>query len=347
MLENLFARLPFNLSELLIFLATIIGFVVAGMLLGWFFKIYVSRWAKKTKTTIDDLIVEKIKPPFSYVIWFIGLKVALHPLNLNYIVLDRIVDSIILFIIIWVVAVVADILVKAILEKVVSKTKSEIDDALVPLAEKTLKVIIWAVGIIWILGIWNVDIRPILGGLGIAGLAIGFAVKDSLSNIFGGIALILDRTIKVGDKVKLQSGETGFIVDVGLRSTKLKTFNNEIITIPNGQLVNSRIQNYGQPDPSLKVSIDFGVNYNSDVDLVRKVVSQIIKSMDGIMDDPAVEVLFLSMGDSSLNFSARFWVPDHSEAWDKKLEATDKIFRALKEAKIDIPFPTQTVYVKK
>ena len=128
---------------------------------------------------------------------------------------------------------------------------------------------------------------------------------------------------------------------------QLKTFNNEVITIPNGQLVNSRIQNFGQPDPSLKVVIDFGVSYESDVDLVRKVVSQAIKSIEDIMDDPPVEVLFLSMEDFYLKFSARFWVADYNIAWDKQLEATDKIFKALKEAKIEIPYPTQTVHLKK
>ncbi len=346
-MDKIFSKLPFDLAELLVALAVVVGFILAGKILTWLVKTYFNKWAQKTETQLDDLLMEKIKPPLSYVIWFLGLKLAFKPLNLDYEVLDRAVNTIILLIGVWLVAAALNILVNYLLEKFTAKTKSEMDDALVPLVDKTLKIVVWIIGIIWALSIWDVEIGPILGGLGIAGLAIGFAVKDSLANIFGGISLILDRAVKVGDKVKLESGEMGFIVDVGLRSTRLRTFNNEIITIPNGQLVNSRIQNFGQPDPSLKVVIDFGVNYESDVDLVRKVVSQVIKSMEGIMEDPPVEVLFLSMEDFYLKFSARFWVPDHNEAWGKKLEATDKIFKVLKEAKIDIPFPTQTVHVKK
>jgi small-conductance mechanosensitive channel len=83
------------------------------------------------------------------------------------------------------------------------------------------------------------------------------------------------------------------------------------------------------------------------VDLVRKVVSQAIKSMQDVMDDPPVEVLFLSMEDFYLKFSARFWVPDYNLAWEKQLEATDKIFYALKQAKIEIPYPIQTIHLKK
>jgi len=347
MLESLFIKLPFTLNELLLALAILVGFILLAKILTYIVQVYVAKWAKRTATQVDDLIVEKIKPPFTYVIWLLGLRAALLPLHLQGDAFDKLIKSIILIVVIWVAVAVADILMGAVLEKIVAKTESEVDDALAPLITKTIKVAIWAVGLVWLLSIWQIDVRPILGGLGIAGLAIGFAIKDSLANIFGGVALILDRTIKVGDKVKLESGEAGYIMDVGLRSTKLKTFNNEIITIPNGQLANSRIQNYGQPDPSLKVVIDFGVSYESDVDLVRKVVSQVIKTMEGIMNDSPVEVLFLSMEDFYLKFSARFWVPDHNQAWNKQLEATDKIFRALKEAKIEIPYPIQTVKLEK
>ncbi len=347
MLENLFAKLPFGLVDLLWAAVILVGFILLAKILTYFFQVYVTRWAKRTATQVDDLIVEKVKPPFTYIIWLLGLEVSLRYLHLEGDRFDKIIKSLILFIITWVAVAVADVIMAAVLEKIVAKTETEVDDALAPLVTKTIKVVIWGIGLIWLLGVWQIDVRPILGGLGIAGLAIGFAVKDTLANIFGGVALILDRTIKVGDKVKLESGEMGFITDVGLRSTKLKTFNNELITIPNGQLVNSRIQNFGQPDPSLKVIVDFGVSYESDIDLVRKVVSQTIKSMEDVMDEPAVEVLFLSMEDFYLKFSARFWVPDHSLAWEKQLEATDKIFKALKEAKIEIPFPIQTVYVKK
>jgi len=203
------------------------------------------------------------------------------------------------------------------------------------------------IGFIWILSVWDVNIGPLLGGLGIAGLALSFALKDSLANVFGGLSLILDQAIKVGDRIQLESGEQGTVIDTGIRSTKIRTFNNEIITVPNGQLAVSRIQNFAKPDLSHRLVIDFGVDYESDVDLVRKTVLEVVKNMEGIMEDPMAEVLFLSMEDYYLKFSARFWVSNYEDGWDKKLEATDKIFKALKDAKIDIPFPIQTVNVKK
>ena len=346
-MDRLFLNLPFTLSELLTALAIVVAFILAGKTLTWLGRKYLDKWAKKTKTQLDDLLVEKVKPPLSYIIWFLALKLVLGPLHLNYEALDRAVNTIILFITAWLVAAILDIFIKYYAQQFTARTKSEMDDALLPLVDKTIKIVVWVIALIWALAIWSVDIGPILGGLGIAGLALGFAVKDSLANIFGGVSLILDRAIKVGDKVKLESGEMGHIIDVGLRSTRLRTFNNEIITIPNGQMVNSRIQNFGQPDPSLRIVIDFGVDYKSDVDRVKMVVSEIIKSMEEVMSDPPAEVLFLSMEDFYLKFSARFWVADHELAWGKKLEATDKIFKVLKDNKIEIPYPVQTIHVKK
>lgn len=343
----MFESLPFTGADLLKSLIIIIIFIAAGKLITVIAQRYLKKWAAKSKTALDDIIIDKIRPPFSYVIWFLGIRAALNPLKLDIESLDKALNTIILIIVIYAVSVFANIIVMGVLEKLTAKTESKLDDALMPLVGKTINVIIVIVGLMWILSIWSVDIAPLLASLGIAGLALGFAIKDSLSNIFGGISLILDQTIKVGDKVKLESGESGHIIDMGLRASRLKTPNNEVIIIPNGQLANSRIQNFGQPDPSLKVVVDFGVGYSSDVDQVRKVVLDSIRTITNIKLDPAPEVLFLAMGESSLNFSARFWIADYGQAWGKKLEATDKIYRTLKANKIDIPFPTQTIHLKK
>jgi MscS family membrane protein len=343
----MFSILPFTYNNLVQSLVIIIGFIVAGWVLTTFVQFYVRRWAAKTRTELDDMLIKKFRPPFSYIIWLFGIRLAIKPLNLNAVGFDRIINSIILIVAIYAAAVLADIIFKGALRKFAARTASTMDDALMPLIDKSVKSLIVVVGLVWLLDIWSVNIAPVLASLGIAGLALGFAVKDSLANIFGGISMILDQTIKVGDKVKLESGDSGDIVDMGLRSTKLKTFDNEIITVPNGQLANSRIQNYGQPDYSIRVVVDFGVAYGSSVDHVRKVIHDAIRSINEIQDEPAPEILLVSMGDFALNFSARFWVPDYNMQWKKKIEAVDKIHAALNKARIEIPFPTRTVYNKK
>jgi len=183
--------------------------------------------------------------------------------------------------------------------------------------------------------------------LGIAGIAIGLAVKDSLANIFGGVSLILDRNFKIGDKIKLESGEEGVIKDIGLRSTRLLTLDNQLIIIPNGILSNAKIQNFVLPDPKERVAIKFGVEYGSDVKKVKDIVIKAVKNVENILEEPAPEVLLIEMGDFALIFVCRVWVNSYKNAERTKAKATEAIYTALNKAKIVIPYPTHTVYVKK
>ncbi len=209
-----------------------------------------------------------------------------------------------------------------------------------------MKVVFTIIGIIWMLYLWGIDITPYLAGVGISGIILGLALQDSLKNILGGISVLLDKTFQVGDKVALESGEVGTINDIGLRSTKMITFDNEVIYVPNGYMANSRIRNYTRPDPKIRVRVEFGVEYGSDVDKVKKIVAETIKRMEKVLEKPAPSVQFMSMGDFALKFRVVFWVPHWDNEFPKKVEATEKIYNALNAAKIGIPFPTQTVFLK-
>jgi MscS family membrane protein len=228
-----------------------------------------------------------------------------------------------------------------------AKTESSADDRLIPLIEKIIKVIFVALAVIFIFDSWEIDISPLLATAGIAGIAVSLAVKDSLANVLGGLQLVLDKTFKVGDKVKLESGELGVILDVGLRSTKLRTYDNEVIYIPNGYLANAKVRNYTVPDLKLRVNVEFGVAYGSDTDQVRELVLESLKNMDKVLDDPAPAVQFLKMSDFSLDFIARVWVQDYMDAYSMNLQVTDQIYKTLNKHGINIPFPTHTVYTKK
>ncbi len=228
----------------------------------------------------------------------------------------------------------------------VTRTDSTLDDGLLPLLRKVVKTIIVILGVLAILGKWEVQIGPILGALGIGGLAIGLALNSSLANIFGGIQLILDRSLNVGDKVMLESGEVGVVLDVGLRSTKMKTYDNEVIFLPNSQLANARVKNFTQPDATIRVTVNFAVAYGTDVARVKSVVLDAIGELDDILQEPAPQVLFLNMGDFSLDMCARVWVDDYGKQFARKLEMTELVYNTLNNSGIEIPFPTRTVHMK-
>lgn len=141
-------------------------------------------------------------------------------------------------------------------------------------------------------------------------------------------------------------GETGVVMDVGLRSTKMRTYDNEVLYVPNSALSDARVKNFTQPDASIRATVDFGIAYGSDVARARQIVLDAISTLDDIMEEPAPQVVFLSMSDFSLDMSARVWVDDYDNQFGKKLEMTELVYNTLAENDIEIPFPTQTLHMK-
>jgi len=145
---------------------------------------------------------------------------------------------------------------------------------------------------------------------------------------------------------KLESGEMGVVYKIGLRTTRIKSFDNEMIIVPNSQIANSRIQNFLQPDVSIRVGVEFGVEYGVDPEYIKKLAIEEIEKIKFIDKNEEVRILFLSMGDSALNFKAMFWVDDLSKKWPAHQEAITRIYRRLYKENIGIPFPQTTVWLR-
>jgi MscS family membrane protein len=303
--------------------------------------------AERTKTKIDDLIIKSASSVIFYVILAIGFKVGFQRFEFESTVFLNVIDTILLAIVTILILRIINTFAEHWKHDWAEKTESTADDRLIPLVEKILKALVIIIAVIFVFDAWHINITPLLTTAGIAGIAISFAVKDTLANILGGLQLVVDKTFKVGDKVSLESGELGVILDIGLRSTKLRTYDNEVVYIPNGQLANARIKNYTVPDQSLRVNIPFGVEYGSDSEQVRRIVHEAIQKIDQAQENPKPAVEFIKMGDSSLDFLARVWVKNYTEAYTTQLLVTDAIYNALNQAGIGIPFPTHTVYMQK
>lgn len=304
----------------------------------------------RTKTDIDDLIVKRTNKPISLILLLIGFRLALFPLGIKQSILDLIehgISSLITILVIYIVIMVLDIIIDGWGKRVAERTKSSVDEQLLPIAHRFSRIFISIVGLLFILPIWGIQVGPLMASLGVAGVAIAFALQNTLGNIFGGISIILDKSLKVGDKIRIDNDTMGTVMDVGLRSTKIKTWDGELITMPNGKLADSRILNFVQPEPSVRVVIDFGVEYGSDANKVRKVVLETIKNLPGFMKDPEPKVLMIEMGDFALKFKALFWVENFDIKFETKSLATEEIYNALKKSGIGIPFPTRTIYMKK
>src|SRR3989338_6972177 len=176
---------------------------------------------RKTKTEVDDLVVRKTNKPISIILLLIGFRLALFPLGIRQNILDLIQNAITSFIVIiitYIAIVIFDIFIDNWAKKVAERTKSSVDDQLIPLFHRFSRIFISIIGLLFILPLWGIQIGPLLTSLGIAGIAVAFALQSTLGNIFGGMSIILDKSVKVGDKIKLDADTMGTIIDVGLRS---------------------------------------------------------------------------------------------------------------------------------
>jgi len=305
----------------------------------------------KTKTKVDDIIIGRSSFPISAILFFIALRLTLDKItswSITTDVLYHLVDSFIVIFIGVLVYVLVDVLLIYGMKRAALKTKTNLDDTLASLIHSVLKITLFVLIVLYILGVWGVEVLPLLGALGVAGIAIALALQPVLSNIFSGASVILDKTISVGDLVYLDQNTKGKVVKIGLRSTKVVTFDNELIIVPNTKLADSIIQNVAQPEPKSRVVVPFSVAYGSDVDKVKKIVlGEIRKIKYTILEDPEPMVRFLEMANSSLNFKAYFHVDNYEHRFEAIDEANTRIYNALNKAGIEIPFPQMDVHLKK
>ena len=304
----------------------------------------------KTKTNFDDVLIKKTSKPLTFLVLMIVLKVALNELFLGDKtgdIINKIVISFLILAIFLVVYAGFFLVIDRSWKKFGKKHDKGKNQGLFYLLEGTLKVVFVIFLFLIVLKFWGVAVGPLLAGIGIGGIAIAFALQSSLGNIFGGISIILDDSIRVGDVVNLSDGVSGKILKIGLRSTKIKTFDNEVIIVPNSKLADGNIHNVAKPDPKSRVIIPFGVAYGSNIEIVKKLVLQEIKKIKGFIDDPEPSVKFLEMSDSSLNFKVYFFVDSFENRFAAVDEANTRIYNALNKAKISIPFPQLDVNLKK
>jgi len=321
-----------------------LGLFAFAILFRIFLKPVLRTFAAKTKTELDDKILDAITNP----LWFIVILFVLDFFVQKYLP-NAYAHNIIFSLIAVLAAIILYRLAKIIIFDVIGPTRSSLIDArtmktaLLVFQNITLAVVI-VFTLSYILSLWGVDVTPLLASAGIAGLAIGLALKDPLENLFFGLMLALDPAFRVGDIVEI-GGTVGEVREIGLRNTKILTFSGDIVTLPNSDIANSRVLNHNFPTDKVRVTIRVGVSYGSDPEKVKKTLLDVAKSSEYVLDDPASTALFMDYGESALMFELRFWTLQ-----PKKLSALDdvnsKIWYAFKEKGIEIPYPIREVHLK-
>ncbi len=330
-----------SLPPLQLFLVGVGVSVVGAKIVEMVFVRVIHRLAGRTSTTLDDVVVESLYRPVYITVALAGILLSVRALDIpqqwHAFARMTVISGVLVY---WLIA-----LVRAggrFFEAV--EGSDRFDHELIPVFENLWTFFVIIGGLFAFLSVWNVDITPLLASAGIAGVAIGFAAKDTVANFFGGIALYFDDTYKIGDYVVLDSGDAGTVIDVGVRSTTLKTRNDVMLTVPNSVLNSSKIINESAPDEPKRIDVRIGVAYGTDIDQLEEILLEIAEADDSVRADPSPKVRFREFGDSALNYSLLCWVDEPLQDVRVRHELNRTIYNRLDEEDIEIPFPQRTIH---
>ncbi len=253
--------------------------------------------------------------------------------------LPNIIGAVILVVVFWIITSIVKKVLFSVLQK--SKVPKEVQNLLVRVVHYAI-VVIAALTIADQLGI---NITSLLAGVGVAGLALSFAARDTIENIISGVTIIIDKTFKESDWIAI-GGQHATVTEIRLRTTVLTTFDNEIIVVPNKNIVQDRIINYTLT-PRSRVKVLLGIAYKENIDDTRKVMLSTLEGDERILDDPAPRVIVTDLGDSSVNLQLRFWTEDPLDKFSLQWEYTEKCKKALDAAGIEIPFPHLQLFLER
>ncbi len=222
-----------------------------------------------------------------------------------------------------------------------AKSREQIDDTVVPILAKMAKIGIMALTIVIVLGNFGVETASLVAVLGVAGLAIGLALQGALSNVASGIMLLTFHPFRVGDFVGFGS-TTGVVEEIGIFVTEMKTLDNIAVVVPNSQVWGGPIINYTKKD-TRRVDMVFGIHYDDDIDKAFKIIDEVLKEDERVLEDPQPLIAVADLGDSSVDIMVRPWTAN-DDWWQFKLDTTKKIKQRFDQENITIPFPQRDVH---
>jgi len=302
---------------------------------------------KFSKSDLDDQVINLLHRPIYLTIIMIGGIHSSRYLSLSEKVAFNISGILLsLLVIIWVICTikVSKLIIDHAIHKVADITG--LSKELTPLVENIWKVIVIASGIMITLSIWKINISPMLASAGIVGVAVALAAKDTLANFFGGISIFIDKPYKIGDYIVLDSGERGEVVNIGIRSSRIKTRDDILISIPNSIMANTKIINESAPIPKFRIRVPVSAVYGSDVNRIEDILMHVAVNNDNVQPCPEPRIRFRTFGDSSLNFELLCWAKEPSLRGRTIHELNKEIYRTFNEENIIFPFPHRTVYLR-
>ena len=338
-----------EVQEILISLAFILGAIVLGRLVRWFAEKILPKLTAKTETQLDDVLVEVLKAPMLFALTLVGFWIGIKRLSMPANVMEMIADAYKFLLVIsatWFISRAVSTFINVVLKEKVNDESSRMDEHALSLIKKVSSFVIWSIGVITALNNAGVDVGALIAGLGIGGVAIALAAQDTAKNIFAGMMILFDRPFKIGELITID-GTTGYVEDMGIRSTKLRTYSGQLVVIPNYKTADSNLTNITR-EPSRRIELNVGLTYSTTPDQMRQamdILRKLPSSVAGIEDK--VKVYFTSFGDFSLNITCWYYIKKDSDLFETQSAVNLHVLDEFNAHGLDFAFPTQTLYVNK
>lgn len=323
--------------------------IVGGRIINFLLKRVLRRLFERTRTTLDNLVLEVLKYPLYLVAVAVAAEAALD--RLDFLPeswespLETIFYVIYFGIAFYVVLRLSIKLFEWYALEVAPNTQTELDEQLIPFFSRVAQIILTIIGLIILLSHFSVDVSALVTTLGVGSLAFALAAQAALSDTISGFIIMVDRPFRIGDRIELLDLDTwGDVVDIGLRSSRIRTRDNRMVIVPNSVIGKSLIVNHSFPDEQYRLQVHVGVAYGTDIHHARQVLVDAVSQVEGIEKERGVDALFLEFGDSALVFRVRWWLDSYVDTRRMFDKVNTAIYDELNEAGIEIPFPQQDVH---
>ncbi len=340
----------FELNKLFYFIVSVAGSFLLGLLLRLFIKTISKSKKLRIKETLQVFFQSIARPmPFLFVV--IGLKIGINFLTLSQSVFDLTSDIIAVLITISVTYFIYSFIdvVNHILSNLTVRTSTKLDDMMVPMVRKSLRVVVVVLGLVQVAQVLSdKPITSILAGLGVGGLAVALAAQETIKNFFGSLLIFSDKPFELDERIRVASYD-GIVEEVGFRSTRIRTLEGHLVTIPNGELANQMIENIAKR-PHIRRILELGITYDTSpekIEEARMILSKILENHEGMDNDYPPRIYFKDFNASSLDLIVIYWY--HPADYWGYMKFNDKvnteILKQFNEAGIEFAFPTRTLHI--
>ncbi|PIZ56338.1 mechanosensitive ion channel protein MscL [Candidatus Woesearchaeota archaeon CG_4_10_14_0_2_um_filter_57_5] len=342
-----------TLRQYLLFFSIILSAFLIGKVILWVSANIIRKAAAKTKTKLDDLLLDVTEGPLVFLITVIALWFADQQLTLSVAMATRmgnVVKMLLAADVGWFLVRLVDAMLVHYVQPLTAKTKTDLDDHLLPFMRKLIKILIVAMTLVVILDNAGYDVGTLLAGLGIGGLAFALAAKDLLANIFGGLTVIFDKPFRLGDRIKIGDHE-GFVREIGMRTTRIETLASTQVIVPNSKVTESFVENVSR-EQYRRILFKLGITYDTPpgkVKRAKEIVLDVLSKHKNIAskDEKPPKVAFTEFADFSLNIQVLYWMKDTTLYFETQDEVNSQILERFNKAGIEFAFPTRTIYTKK